>query len=118
MYIEPVSGMSLKSWSLADIVPPLSPYGEEGRGCYYLNYVRGIEDKDKTYNFWIEIEVGPRVKCSCAFKIYDVTLMQNYYFYIIVQMQQLSIKHTIGVEFSVTHNKGRGFAVAYNEAMC
>ena len=58
-------GMSLVSWSLDHFVPPPSPYGDEGRGCYFLPYVWGITDKhdeqdkldEEEYKFWIEIKV-------------------------------------------------------------
>ena len=61
LYIEPVTGMGLKSWSLDKEVPPLTPYGDSGRGCYYVSYVRGVVDTDNTYQFWIEIEVSDSV---------------------------------------------------------
>ena len=50
--------MKLKSWSYDSFIPPVTPYGNGGQGCYYLMYVRGIEDKDKKHKFWIEVEVS------------------------------------------------------------
>ena len=57
IYIDPVAGMSLVSWSLDHFVPSPTPYGDEGRGCYYIMFLRGAEDRDERFKFWIEIKV-------------------------------------------------------------
>lgn len=55
LYIEPLEGVAMLSWSLERYVPHTTPYGD-GRGCYYVLYTRGTGEQP-TY-FWIEVKVN------------------------------------------------------------
>ena len=55
LHLQPLSNLRLQSWSLESFIPKKTPYGNEGQGCYYILYTRGIGNG--TTQFWIELEV-------------------------------------------------------------
>ncbi|XP_019857887.1 PREDICTED: endoplasmic reticulum metallopeptidase 1-like [Amphimedon queenslandica] len=66
LHLQPLPGYSLLSWSLESFIPPVTPYGDEGLGCYYIMYTRGNGGGET--KLWIEvkgdIDVSPVLEVS------------------------------------------------------